>query len=755
VAAAVAAVVVLVVMFASLRTKRYVTADPRFCATACHHTRAPGGDWHANGHQAVGCQKCHEIPLKTSLALYWKSIVGSTPASHAKVEPKTCIECHDKRPAEWRLVDETWGHRQHRALKGVDCLSCHAEGTHKDTKAVATCANAGCHKAERLHQASTADAESCVSCHSFAVSAKHMQQPTTTACEACHDGTKPYTKTESGAVRPMKEVNELVLHGDVACQLCHNAHGLKPKAPPGQPVCARCHQLEIWEASTPEAQRGPKGHWDCEKCHQPHAPLRTALDQCVKCHEKNSKGFVGDGKTPLPAAAGSARKTTALKHSSCASCHQPHSWRAQRSGCVQCHAQKAELVRAQSPEQHGSCINCHEVHGPAPTGAVCLKCHDKTRGSHVALAPEKHKSCVACHDPHAPRAKDTRSSCAKCHATQLTQVMRDGPDGHAKNSCFGCHKPHESPAAPPDLCAKCHADKAKLVASAGPAKHKSCASCHERHVFKVKDPQATCLACHGPSKPGVVNAKASGAPLLPAGGAHQGDCKKCHAPHGSPNVPKSACFKCHDKLEAGFKAPNEQHATCRSCHTPHTAASAAGAKCATCHAPKVAVAAKWPVNSAHAQACNKCHSQHDVKTKKACSTCHAAEATSAIGGKHQCTQCHAPHTAPPGTGAAWWSRCNECHAAKVESAKLRGKTHSECKNCHQTHKFAVPTCLSCHKDMSTKGLHAVEKHAAACNKCHDPHVKSEPERAQCLACHANRAAHQPDAKKCQACHVFK
>ena len=87
--------------------------------------------------------------------------------------------------------------------------------------------------------------------------------------------------------------------------------------------------------------------------------------------------------------------------------------------------------------------------------------------------------------------------------------------------------------------------------------------------------------------------------------------------------------------------------------------------------------------------------------------------------------------------------------------KLRGPTHSDCKNCHEPHKFAVPTCTSCHKDIASKGLHAIAQHAANCNACHDPHVKSAPTPAQCLSCHTNRANHEPNAEKCQACHTFK
>src|SRR6185369_15621717 len=106
------------------------------------------------------------------------------------------------------------------------------------------------------------------------------------------------------------------------------------------------------------------------------------------------------------------------------------------------------------------------------------------------------------------------------------------------------------------------------------------------------------------------------------------------------------------------------------------------------------------------------------------------EAAAATGGKHRCAQCHAPHEAPAGFGAAWWSRCNACHAAKVASSKARGPTHSECKNCHTAHRFEPPACTSCHKDMGDKGLHAVPRHAEACASCHNAHVKGETTRTQ-------------------------
>jgi hypothetical protein len=319
--------------------------------------------------------------------------------------------------------------------------------------------------------------------------------------------------------------------------------------------------------------------------------------------------------------------------------------------------------------------------------------------------------------------------------------MRDGPEGHAKDTCYGCHQPHNNPRPPPTICAKCHAERALVVAAAGPPKHRQCLGCHDNHKFRVTDIPSTCAKCHGAM---------FGEGKVP----HQGDCKSCHTVHGSPGVPKSACLQCHEKVAHEFNPPNEKHGVCRSCHQPHKPAATAQAKCATCHEAKANVATRWPANSAHAQACTGCHQQHDVRKKKVCADCHSAETQSAMGGKHQCQQCHPPHNAPPGTGHAWWQRCSQCHENKVASAKERGPTHSECSNCHKPHKFAVPSCTSCH-NMAGRGLHQVEKHAANCTSCHDPHVKAAPTRNQCLACHTNRANHEDKAKQCQACHMFR
>ena len=755
--------VVTVAVTASLRTKQRVEHETGFCTTSCHHESelSKDGAWHATGHRDVACQSCHTTSTGAGFKLAWQALVGSAhPVAHGKATAGACTGCHEKQPADWRVIAETRGHREHRGLKGIDCLSCHASGAHTMVAPAAICVT--CHADQRLHKPTTANAETCLSCHGYTASQKNAREPSTRVCEKCHaDPTTLLASAGATPPRAMNDVTDHVVHGGVACQLCHNAHGKKLAAPAGQPVCAKCHQFETFQVGTEET-KGPEGHRKCEGCHKPHAPLTTALTSCVECHEKNAKGLFGmksvkpGGAKPaaaipvtaLPSASGG---TTALKHDSCASCHLPHTWRAERSGCVQCHKKETQKFLTSSPAEHTTCVTCHEVHGPPPSGAVCVKCHAKTKGNHVALAPQKHKDCTSCHDPHAPRPAETRTSCAKCHSAQVSQVSR-GPEGHSKSTCLGCHQPHENPLPPANVCSKCHADKANLVATAGPPKHRACISCHEKHTFKITNVATACSKCHGAMFPAATAALGTpAASKVP----HAGDCKTCHMVHGSPGVPQASCLNCHAKIAVEFHPPNEKHAVCRSCHQPHTAASAAVASCASCHAAPASVATKWPPASAHAKACNGCHQQHDVRVKKVCADCHAAEATSALGSKHLCMQCHAPHAAPPGVGPAWWTKCNPCHAAKVQSVQVRGPTHAVCKNCHEPHRFAVPTCASCHKDVGAKGLHAVPKHTANCASCHDPHVKSVPSPAQCLACHTTRRNHEPTATACQACHPFK
>ncbi|HEX7602950.1 MAG TPA: cytochrome c3 family protein, partial [Polyangiaceae bacterium] len=254
-------VVVTTAVISSLRIKQRVEHDTAFCTTSCHHENdlSKDGAWHATGHKDLQCQSCHASTMGTGFKLYWQSLVGTKqPVAHGKATARACTSCHEKQPADWRVIAETRGHREHNGVKNVDCLSCHASGTHKTVEPAAVCVT--CHKDERLHKTTTANAETCLSCHGYTASQKNAQQPSTIVCEKCHADQAALT-TSAGATPPrvMNDVNAHVIHGGVACQLCHNAHGKKVTPPAGQVVCAKCHQFEMFQVGS-EDRKGPEGH---------------------------------------------------------------------------------------------------------------------------------------------------------------------------------------------------------------------------------------------------------------------------------------------------------------------------------------------------------------------------------------------------------------------------------------------------------------------------------------------------------------
>lgn len=741
VALAVLAIIAIVVA-SGLKVHKFVSHDQKFCVQSCHAPKDGSPTWHTKGHEGIECQECHKTPVKTSWSLLWKKTISSKNLpKHGKSDVAQCTHCHEKKPVEWREIEATEGHRDHRGVKDVDCLSCHGEFTHSKESPGESLCTAKCHDNLRLHK-ETVNAETCMQCHSFSASARlrAVRKPLAVVCKNCHsDAAKMAAKPPPGHPDSMKVFTDETVHGGLNCKLCHDPHGRKPTIPEGQPVCARCHQFDL--LSIDAFAKGPKEHKECNSCHVPHASRKLATARCAQCHEKQA---VKTTATTGP--------STALKHTSCASCHTPHTWKAEKDGCVKCHEQVAHTLTVRSPPQHGTCTNCHAVHGPPPTGAVCVNCHAKTKRNHVARAPAKHKDCTSCHTPHAPDPKEAATACAKCHAPQTSGMVR-GPAGHSTKGCVACHQSHEDPKPQMALCSKCHAKQVTLVATAPPPKHKACASCHEPHVFASKSVSATCMSCHGATAAGK-SPKAADAAVIDPAGPHKGDCKSCHAPHGPPAVPKAACFSCHNNIQTQFVAFGGTHSLCQSCHQAHKPAAVAKARCATCHQPAAASAAKWPAASTHAKGCENCHQPHNTKAVKQCFACHDKQAKSAAGGKHKCAQCHHPHKDPPGTGAAWWTKCNDCHAPQVAAVKGRGPKHSDCKSCHQPHAFAVPACASCHTGIQSKALHAVPQHNAKCNACHDAHAKSSPTAAQCLSCHQNMKNHQPGAKTCQGCHLF-
>jgi Cytochrome c3 len=692
--------------------RSYVEQSPDSCTASCHRTLPAS---HAGAaHARIACQTCHDVTFGEGLRLFADRVRGATHvAAHGRVRATGCAGCHNASDVRWLKIAATSGHRAHADRPKVDCLSCHRGG---GPAAADVCV--GCHADARLHQSKdlpAARGPECLSCHNFrAEPAAGRPWLTVGACERCHSAAAHRPGGPADVV-PAAVIRSQDLHGGVDCKLCHDPHR-RFSGVAAEPPCASCHDIEIGI----ENHKLPKEHHECTSCHKMHAPLSDADKRCKQCHEQARER---EGKP----------RSTALQHDACSSCHQPHSWVAAINGCVQCHARQAALVFGKSPAQHQRCINCHDVHGPPPTGAVCGTCH-KDNAAKMRAAPVRHQECTSCHNPHAP-LPELPQACIGCHADEVRELVSVGPAGHARAGCTGCHTLHGDPKANVTACARCHADKMALVRTAGPAPHRDCLSCHQPHRFSLRATALPCVRCH--------QQIANHAEI------HTGRCTTCHSPHGPPAVTRARCLGCHRQIHL---APiNQQHSKCDSCHVPHERKEAALERCRECHADKARIADLWPVNSAHRQACNSCHQQHDVQQKKACGECHAEEAQMVQGNpKHQCKGCHAPHQVPPATLVGWYGRCANCH----ESEAAESKQHTACNNCHKPHGFMPPKCVTCHAANIRKGLHTVQAHSQ-CGKCHETHSASLPGRAQCLACHKDKQNHQPGPAPCQSCHLFK
>lgn len=718
------AIVVAVVAIAALaggaKTSRYVRNDSRLCTASCHTVSTK---YHRDtpGHEKLACQSCHPTDFRAGLSLLIRSVRGHVEGTpkHSVDDAAACVNCHQTRVVEWQAIKDTSGHHQHAAgQKPVGCAACHGKLIH-DTKKPTDDVCRECHQAAKLHKHRD-DADSCLTCHNFSAKVGTANQLTLNQCDTCHGADAKKNDTE-GKTKNASVVTPDLLHGKVNCKLCHQPHNERGGVARQQ--CNLCHEIQIGTEASP----APEGHRVCVRCHAPHAPLSQAAVTCAKCHEQARMRESGT-------------RSTALRHDSCASCHMPHRWLPERSGCMRCHAENTQKIMTKSPEKHQKCVACHEVHGPPPSGNTCVGCH-KGRAKHVAVAPSKHKNCASCHDPHAAKDLDVpRKACPRCHTSEVAQTMKEGPSQHGKVSCLGCHQPHDRPL--PDqkkVCSRCHGDKTKAInaATGSPAPHKICSSCHAPHRFKIISQNVACGRCHQD--------------IAQNPGNHTGLCTKCHNQHGSPTVQRTTCLKCHENINLKPPPGNTQHATCGSCHKPHKRAKEAVSQCRNCHQDKAQIAKAWPANSPHAGECNKCHNQHDVLNIEKCGSCHTKQASQA--GKHKCVNCHSPHKTPAASKGEWWNRCQGCHSQELSDTK-EGKHNLPCAKCHEQHRFARPKCTTCHGTIVKQAAHGVKAHQD-CTKCHNQHTTSKPGRAECLACHADRTNHQPEAKRCNACHPFK
>jgi hypothetical protein len=723
-------------------TEHEVRTSRAYCA-GCHTAAAA----HTRGHAAIACQSCHRSSLAGRLGLGLARVTRSAPPKHhAAAAAQSCAGCHAASTTATGAFATTPGHVAHaRAGQSVSCLRCHGASLHDRPRREESCGS--CHAAVPM-RSEPRDEASCVRCHEFSA-----------------DPARAEASTRLGVRGGAPRVDASRVHGGVDCRQCHNPHrATDDPAAPSAANCTTCHRGAI----AAQVAAGPEGHRTCLGCHAVHADRRAGTPQCDRCHLAPQRAgpsaptAPGLATTALrtwltrpdarpPAVPDAAWQTAAATPANpsfthggrCASCHRPHTWVAQPTDCRGCHADQASTLSFETPHGRNGCVGCHDPHGPRPDSSACTTCHESEARLARHAPPEPHRVCVSCHQPHAP-ARPTAAVCSSCHSAERDRVA-EGPSAHV--NCVSCHVPHGPPRpSTPGVCATCHAPvTAWFDANAHPAQHQ-CEACHADHDFSRPSARASCQRCHQE--------------LASHRGSHLGECVTCHSPHAPvPQRQLTNCQSCHTTSRvAGPPAMQAGHQRCEGCHLPHQARAQAAAQCANCHRPEAQVAPSWPAGSPHAGACVQCHAPHrDAGAIAVCTTCHAAQGTTAHTGRHpRCVNCHAPHRErPAGGGAAWWTRCADCHRseAAAAAAPTTSSTHRNCASCHQRPGLTPPTCVSCHSAIPTQLMHAVAQHAT-CTSCHERHGNAPPTRARCVACHTDRTQHFPDAVTCQTCHPF-
>ncbi|MBN2808875.1 MAG: cytochrome C, partial [Deltaproteobacteria bacterium] len=219
----------------------------------------------------------------------------------------------------------------------------------------------------------------------------------------------------------------------------------------------------------------------------------------------------------------------------------------------------------------------------------------------------------------------------------------------------------------------------------------SCTTQEPRKVHKG------CLDCH----PELVEKYAAGKVHQPV---KEGECKKCHRPHGMVGgvylrTPQPGlCFECHKSL-----AKDLSGLTREQLHQPLTKGD-----CTLCHQPHNS-SAEFLLDKAASESCFSCHDKTPFRKS-------FQHRPLLEGG---CRSCHDPHgsTRPHLLIEAETDLCRRCHALEEPKFKARHGNYpvnSACLTCHDVHSadnanllrpvlhqpVSALECRECHADAS-------------------------------------------------------
>ncbi len=526
--------VLLLIVFAGVKTHDYVMHDNDFCR-GCH-IFVPSGQLFVKPdtgsyllvnqlegkHDSLSCHACHPFELKAQSKelYYWITARPDRIPPHAKVPRTICEQCHVQGEAKktWQRIASTAGHRIHlesdsAPLRNVQCLTCHARSAHRFQPADTTCAQKGCHltddvkirlgrMAARFHGRPVQPLPNeeqlyCNSCHQFTAeaqlvsldSASQTLLPRERQCFGCHE-MQALLATFDPAKDPHKG----------SCGMCHNPHtDVKPKDALKSCTDAKCHAtwrsvpFHVGAAHRKVAQR-------CETCHQPHAARVDASD-CTGCHTEVRKR--GRMRPPLP-----FDTTKALRQSdrlvepgrsrgqgdappsfpSDTFSHERH----RRLACITCHSTTSRRSDLTFTPPRG----CQICHHQRPARSDCATCHSDAelsppRSVRVAVSVADHPSRSRAVEFEHP--EHSRIKCIQCHTTPVSLAAEP-----KVGSCLSCHQDHHT--ADRD-CAACHQNPAISPAHARPVKaHSACDQCHAPETVSTLVPtRSFCLTCHATS----------------------------------------------------------------------------------------------------------------------------------------------------------------------------------------------------------------------------------------------------------------
>lgn len=493
----------------------YMQHDNGFC-TGCHVMGPAYARFTQSEHAQLTCHDCHQQSMFASMRqLYlW---VAERPASigpHAKVPTEVCSRCHvTGEPEVWQRIASTAGHRAHLesqapALRGVQCVTCHATEVHHFAPLDKTCAQSGCHTGNTiaLGEMRGQTALHCTTCHRFTAevpalatrdSARGTLVPSGRQCFGCHQMQQQLAKMNMDPARDPH---------DGTCGMCHNPHR-QTIAGGAKATCASSGCHADWRKIPFHSgmQHGRQAQ-DCTLCHLPHQ-ARVDPSDCTGCHQAvrershqrlrppvqfdttRVKRDVSVREPPAPKEKGDAPPGSLdILVVSAAPDSFPHSRHANLA-CLTCHKTR---------EGHGGLTfapprGCQLCHHDAPSTNVCATCHtadEQAVARVVPVAITVRTSASRQRQVRFEHGKHGSLRCVECHSTPVTLEP-----AAAVRQCSSCHESHHRPAG---QCATCHAGGDPHNSHATlPDAHTACDACHVEKVVGMLTPdRALCLTCH-------------------------------------------------------------------------------------------------------------------------------------------------------------------------------------------------------------------------------------------------------------------